>query len=137
MAWNGVRLDTAGVAEAIGVFISGWNEHDLVRHFSVFAEDADFVDVAGRRLRGRAAMLADQSARHAQRFAESSVRTLDLDIRMLRDDVALVHYQWEMVGDRGPDGTGHGVRRGIFTFTLCREAGTWLVVAAHNTESVV
>ncbi|MCE6998310.1 SgcJ/EcaC family oxidoreductase [Saccharothrix sp. S26] len=118
------------------MFTSAWNEHDLVRHFSVFAEDADFVDVVGRRLRGRAEMFGDQSARHAQRFAESSVRTLELDIKMLRDDVALAHYHWEMIGDRGPGGTGHGVRRGIFTFTLCREAGTWLVVAAHNTESV-
>ncbi|TQM79307.1 uncharacterized protein (TIGR02246 family) [Saccharothrix saharensis] len=133
----GCELDTAGVAEAIEVFISGWNDHDLVRHFSVFAEDADFVDVVGRRMRGRAEIFADQSARHAQRFAESSVRTLDLDIRMLREDVALAHYRWEMVGDRGPDGSGTGVRRGIFTFTLCRESGAWLVVAAHNTESIV
>lgn len=126
-------MATAEVAKAIEVFASGWNEHDIVRHFSVFAEDADFVDVVGRRLRGREAMFADQSARHAQRFAESSVRTLDLDIKLLRQDVALAHYNWEMTGDR----EGAGVRRGIFTFVLCREAGQWLVVAAHNTESVV
>ncbi|NUT51177.1 MAG: SgcJ/EcaC family oxidoreductase [Saccharothrix sp.] len=137
VTWNGVAtLDKAGVVEAIEVFTSAWNDHDMVRHFSVFAEDADFVDVVGRRLRGRSAALADQRARHAQRFAESTVRTLELDVRLVRPDVAVAHYHWEMTGDRGSGDTGPGVRRGIFTFVLSHQDGRWLVVAAHNTESV-
>src|SRR5262249_7613529 len=92
------------IREVVESFMEGWNRHDMAQHTAAFAEDTCFVDVAGTILRGRREIAEEQGKRHAGRFRESTVRTLDVSTRFLRPDVAVVHHSWEMRGDAGPDG---------------------------------
>ena len=43
-------------AEVVDVFVRAWNAHDMQAFGAVVAQDADWVTVAGARLKGRAAI---------------------------------------------------------------------------------
>lgn len=126
--------DDESILKVIEAFMDGWNCHDMEAHTSAFAVEADFVDVTGTLLRGRRQIAEEQGKRHVERFSKSSVKTLDVSIRFIRPDVAIVHHWWEMAGDAGAEGQGASLRRGIFTFLMSREDGRWGFEAAHNSD---
>jgi len=123
------------IQEVVASFMEGWNRHDMAQHTAAFAEDADFVDVAGLLMHGRREIADEQGKRHAGRFRESVVKTLKTSTRFLRPDVAVVHHSWEMTGDAGPDGKGLPPRRGIFTFVMSCHGSRWTFDAVHNTNT--
>lgn len=125
------------ITRAIEALESGWNRHDLAAAFACFAEDADFVNVVGQWWRGRYEIVERLGACHADRFLESTLRITSVSIRFLRFDVAVVHLTWTLAGDRGPDGRGLPLRRGIITLTTSRVKGRWTFDAAQNTEQFV
>jgi uncharacterized protein (TIGR02246 family) len=125
------------ITRAIEAFEDGWNRHDLAAAFAWFAADADFVNVAGQWWRGRAEILERLGACHRDRFSESTLRITSVSIRFLRDDVAVVHLAWTLANDRGPDGRGLPLRRGILTLTTSRLKSRWSFDAAQNTEQFV
>ena len=124
----------AAIRAVVEAFMDSWNRHDMEAHAAVFAVDADFVDVFGTLLRGRREIHEQQGQRHTARFSKSTVRTLDLSIRFIRPDVAIVHHWWEMIGDAGPDGKGAPPRKGIFSFVVSGQGDHWEFQAAHNSD---
>lgn len=125
------------IERAIEAFQDGWNRHDMDACFSFFAEDADFVNVVGRWWRGRHEIVRDLAALHRDRFRDSAVRATSVSIRFLRGDVAVVHMGWEMTGDRGPDGRGIPLRRGVLTLVMSRPNSKWIIDAAQNSDQIV
>lgn len=125
------------ITAAIEAFQDGWNRHDLEACFSSFAEDADFVNVVGKWWRGRHEIVRDLQALHQDRFRDSTVSATSVSIRFLRSDVAVVHAGWEMRGDRGPDGRGVPLRKGILTLMMSRPKGRWIVDAVQNSDLIV
>ena len=125
------RQSEQAILELVETVIAGWNSHDMKVFASPFAEDADFVNVAGQWLRGRQE-IAD---RQDERFRSSRLRADRISIRFVRPDVAVVHFRWETAGDRGPDGWGVAVRHGITTFLASEDQGRWRFDAAQNTDS--
>jgi len=85
-----------------------------------FADDADYVTVAGEWLRGRREL--------AGRFRSSTLRADRISIRFLRPEVAVVHFQWETAGEP--------VRQGITTILASEDRGRWRFDAAQNTDIV-
>ena len=60
----------------------------------------------------------------------STLRFTEIDVRFLRNDVAVVLMNAEMVGDtRSPN-----PRHGVLTFVLIRQNGGWLISTAQNTK---
>lgn len=124
------RRSEQQILELVETLVGGWNRHDMKIFAAPFAEDADFVTVAGRWLRGRRE-LADC---RAERFRSSRLRADRISIRFLRPDVAVVQFQWELAGDLGPDGKGIPVRHGITMMIASEEQGRWRFDAAQNTD---
>jgi uncharacterized protein (TIGR02246 family) len=133
------RTPTAEVqiTRAIETLEEGWNRHDMTAAFSGFAQDADFVTVVGQWWRGRPEIVEHLDACHRGRFRESVLRVRGVSIRFLRFDVAVVHLTWTLANDRGPDGKGLPLRRGIITLATSRQGGRWIFDAAQNTEQFV
>ena len=125
------------ITRAVEAFEDGWNRHDLAAGFSFFAEDADFVNLVGQWWRGRHEIVERLGACHEDRFRDSMLRITSVSIRFLRFDVAVVHLTWTLSGDRGADGKGLPLRRGIITLTTSRFKGRWSFDAAQNTEQFV
>jgi uncharacterized protein (TIGR02246 family) len=67
-------------------------------------------------------------------FKESVWGTTDVQVRFLKPDVAIVHVNWGIRGDKDPDGTPRQPRRGIFTRIVMKRDGRWLIRASQNTN---
>jgi uncharacterized protein (TIGR02246 family) len=137
--------DENDVRNTVKGFSESWNDHDMEAFGRLFAVDADFVNVAGDRWKGRhdiqmqhayshGTIPADSQGSEAFRyygiFKTSKLRFTEVDVRFLQKDVAVAHAGWELLGDsRSPN-----PRQGVFLFVLVRQDGHWLITAAQNTE---
>lgn len=97
-----------------------WNAHDMKALASLFTADADFVNVGARHWKGRKQIEEQHAARLGQ-FLESIWTTRFVTVQFIRTDVAIVHVDWELKGDRDPDGKPRNPRGGVFTWTILRQ----------------
>jgi uncharacterized protein (TIGR02246 family) len=136
--WPATAQDSARDIDAIKQIEShwqeAWNTHDMKALASLVAENVDFITVAGTWLKGRKAFEEHHAARHAMQFKESVWETTDVQVKLLKPDLALVHVSWGIKGDKDPDGTPRQPRRGIFTRVVTKEGGKWLIKASQNTN---
>ena len=86
-----------GLARALE---TAWNRHDAHALTEPFAEDADFTNVFGMAVRGRAAIEALHAPLFKTMFTDSHLRVLETRVRMIRSDVAAVDVKWTMTGAR-------------------------------------
>jgi Domain of unknown function (DUF4440) len=139
--------DAKDVRDVVAAFAVTWNRHDLDAFGKLFAQDADFVNVAGLLWKGRQSIQAQHAYSHGVIPADSpgfneedrrywgifknSVMKFDrIDVRFLRKEVAIAHVNWELRGDARTQSTRHGV----FMFVLTRQKAGWWIAAAQNTE---
>jgi uncharacterized protein (TIGR02246 family) len=115
-------------------FVRAWNSHDMKAFGALFAEDADFVNVAGRRWKGRGEIQARHEESHAKGFAASVLKPTGVTVRRLGGETAVVHFNWELAGQRDADGKELPLRRGTMLMVARQQAGAWSIVAAQNTN---
>lgn len=152
LAWVGkagaqVIPATAAVSRTVAGFAEDWNRHDMVAFASLFARDADFVNVGGTWWRGRASIQehhayshgtiaatdsvgAGGHARYYGIFRHSTITFDSTEVRLLRPDVALARVAWHLTGDARISGR----RTGRLLFVLVRTGEAWRITAAQNTE---
>jgi uncharacterized protein (TIGR02246 family) len=139
--------DAEAVRNVVAGFAATWNRHDLDAFGKLFAPDADFVNVAGVLWTGRQSIQAqhayshgvipadspgfsEEDRRYYGMFKNSTLKFDQIDVRMLRKEVAIAHVSWELLGDARTQNP----RRGVFIFVLTRQNLGWLIAAAQNTE---
>jgi uncharacterized protein (TIGR02246 family) len=128
---EGVQANRALAA----AFESAWNTHDMEEAFRrLLSDDIDWVNVNAGHGKGIQAVVEGHARVHAGKFAESVMTVKNVDVTLLRPDVALVYVTWEMHGDRDDDGTPREPREGLFTWVTLKEDGTWKIRASHNTN---
>jgi uncharacterized protein (TIGR02246 family) len=95
-----------------------------------YTADSDYVDVNGGWTRG----LADRKNKsNSPRLKNSKITLVDLHIRFIRPDVAIVHQTHDMSGKRGPNGEELPTERQLSTRVLMKERGAWVQTAFQNT----
>jgi hypothetical protein len=139
--------DVEDVRNLVAGFAATWNRHDLDAFGRLFAPAADFVNVAGVLWTGRQSIQAqhayshgvipadspgfsEEDRRYYGIFKNSMLKFNQVDVRLLRKDVAIAHVNWELFDDARMQGP----RRGVFLFVLTRQNVGWLIAAAQNTE---
>ena len=128
----GERRESArGVSDG---FVDAWNRHDMAAFAALYAENADFVNVLGVWLRGRAAIEEHHATIHAARMKASLLTALETEVRLLRPDVALIHVHWELTGQVGPDGVALPTRQGILSHVGVKTGGKWHIASTQNTD---
>jgi uncharacterized protein (TIGR02246 family) len=128
-----VATDESEIRELATRWEQAWNQHDMKQLVSLMTEDADFVNVGARRWKGRAEIEAEHTQRLDQ-FRESTWSTKAVTVQLLKPDVALVHVDWSLKGDKDPDGTPRSPRSGVFTWIAIKQSSGWLIRAAQNTN---
>jgi uncharacterized protein (TIGR02246 family) len=118
------------------MFIDAWNRHDMAAFASLFADDAEFVNVVGMWWRNRAQIEAAHRYSHETFFRASTLSGKVEALRYLRPDVAQMHVFWELRGQVEPDGRVGRPRRGILLLIAVNKDGAWLIEAAQNTDIV-
>ena len=93
-------------------------------------EDADFVVITGRHLKGREEIFTYHHALHQGTFKNRTLSARLKDLRFIQPDVALGHLNFE-----GADTSGDERRKttAFATIVLAKEQGKWLIAAFHNT----
>ena len=69
-------------------------------------------------------------------FKDSTRTTVETDVKFLTPDIAVVHARWKISGDKNLDGTTREPRNGVMTRVVAKRDGRWVIVAAHNTNTV-
>ena len=155
IAWAGLCVapvlaapnDAANARAAVLGFQTAWNHHDMVAFGKLFAPDAEFVNVQGRLWKGREEIQKNHAWSHGAIprntagfgqanqpyygiFRNSTMQFKQIEIRFLREDIAVAHVNWELTGDaRTKD-----PRRGVLVLVLSRQGDKWLIDVAQNTE---
>jgi uncharacterized protein (TIGR02246 family) len=99
------------------------------------ADDIDFVTVGATWLHGKSDFEKYHTRLLNGRFHGIKFEVLQVAVRFLRPDIAIVRYSWTAAGDKNPDGTARKRRYGMMTMVAEKRAGSWLVVASQNDDS--
>jgi uncharacterized protein (TIGR02246 family) len=126
--------DASRPEDVAAAFVDAWNRHDMRAFGSLFAEDANFVNVVGMWWKNRAEIAGAHAATHETIFRNSRLDGKVAAVSHLRPGVASVHLTWDLVGQTTPDGKPAGSRRGILLLVLTEEQEGWRIRVAQNTD---
>jgi uncharacterized protein (TIGR02246 family) len=119
--------EEAAVREIVSQVCEGWNVGSGEAFAAPFAEDADYVIIDGRYIKGRPIIAAGHQQIFDTVYKGSHNTAMIKGIRFLRDDVALVHVQWNLILQQGENSS-------MSTLVLTREGGSWRIAAFQNTH---
>ena len=129
------KLDKEAVHNLPQAFCAAFSKHDGHQLAQLMSDDIDFVTVGARWLHGKSDFEKYHTRLLNGRFHDMKLELLQVAVRFLRPDVAIVHWSWTGTGDRNPDGTARQRRYGMMTLVAAKRAGRWLIVAAQNDNS--
>jgi uncharacterized protein (TIGR02246 family) len=121
--------EEAAVRKFILEEIDRWNSNGPIVA-ERYTEDSDYVSVNGLWIKG----LADlKNKRDIPRLRDSRITLVDLRIRFIRPDVAIVHETHDMSGKRTSKGEALPTERQLSTRVMVKERGKWIQTAFQNT----
>lgn len=129
------KPDEEAVRKLPQAFVDAWNKHDGHELAKIMADDVDFVTVGATWIHGRPDFEKYHTRLLRGRFSGSAATSLQIAVRFLHPDVAVLHWSWRIEGDRNPDGTARRPRYGMMTMIAENRDGKWLVVASQNDNS--
>jgi len=126
---------TPGKPEHVATaFADAWNRHDMGGFASLFAADANFVNVVGIWWKNRSEIEAAHRATHETIFRDSRLEGDVASVVELAPGLASVHYAWSLTGASAPDGQAAGVRKGILLLVVQQGQSGWTIRVAQNTD---
>src|SRR5262249_7228217 len=127
--------DESAVRNILAEYAVSWNGHDMAAFGRFFAENCDYVNMAGVHWKGGQEIVQH----HAELFQtrlKAAIRTLTgAEVRFPTPDVALVHATWDVMGSSRSTGEAVPVLKEITTMVMVKTNGKWLITAFQNTES--
>jgi uncharacterized protein (TIGR02246 family) len=133
-AQTGTDADEHAIRAVVDRFVDAWNRHDAKAFAAVFAEDADFTNVRGMGVSGRARIEAFHAPLFATIFSKSHQESTDIKTRFIRPDVAAVDVRWKMTGAMDAQGNPRPEREGLLSFVMAKNAAQWEIVVMHNLD---
>ena len=130
------QTDDQAVRQLPQAFCDAWAKHDGHQLATIMADDVDFVNVGANWLHGRADFEKYHSRLLSGRFKEATLTLLQIEVRFLQPDMAVVHWSWKIAGDKDFDGTPRQPRFGLMTMVAQKRSGVWQVVVAQNTNAM-
>ena len=122
--------EEAAVRGVVSNFAESWNRPGMPGFSDLFTDDADFVVITGKWLKGRTEIVSYHKNLLETLYKGSHLAPDAVTIRFLHPDVAVAHADWEVSYTK--DGTEQK-RTALMTLTLTKQAGKWQIAAAHNT----
>ena len=110
---------------------STWNSYDSAGWSALFAEDANFIQIYGGQLDGRAAIEGSHRCIFDTIYKDSNATFTVRGIRFLRPDVAIVYTHAHLKFYQGVQACEMDARP---TLTLVKDQGKWQIVALQNTK---
>ena len=130
---TGASADEQAIRLVIAEMTEGFNSHDGRAASRMYLPDARLVTVRGEVMEGQAAIEKGLTSIFETRAKNATHRTLNVTIRLLRPDIALVHVTNELSGLVAPDGTALPPHQELSLRVLAKHDERWQVAAFHNT----
>ena len=118
------------------LFVEFWNQRRVDLMAALFDEDADFVNVVGLWWENRADIFKAHDYGLKVIFRDSTLKVGRVKLKMLAEDVAVVHARMTLSGQTDLGDKAH-TRRTIFSFTVRRSGDAWYCASAQNTDIVI
>jgi uncharacterized protein (TIGR02246 family) len=132
------RADDGAVQANVALanaFVTAWNAHDMDPGLRrLVTDDVDWVNVDGGWGHGIEPIVSGHKRVHETKFRESVMTLQDVQVALVKPDVAIVHVKWGLRGDRNNDGSAREPREGIFTWTTVKAGAAWKIRASHNSN---
>jgi uncharacterized protein (TIGR02246 family) len=122
--------DEAAIRAIVSRLQEGWNAGSGKVFAEPFAEDADYVIINGRRIKGRSAIEAGHRQIFATIYKNSHISPSVQSVRFFSDAIAIAHIEWRLKYFEDAvarDG------RAMNSMVLAKENGKWSIVAFQNT----
>jgi uncharacterized protein (TIGR02246 family) len=126
------KPDEENVRKLPQAFCAAFNEHDAHELAKIMADDVDFVTVDAMWLHGKHDFEKYHTRLLSGRFSGVKTEPLQIAMRFLRPDIAVVHWSWTATGARNADGTARERRYGMMTMVAEKRNGRWLIVVSQN-----
>jgi uncharacterized protein (TIGR02246 family) len=117
-------------------FANAWNRHDMDEFASLFASDANFVNVVGVWWKNRSEIEAAHRATHETIFRNSRLEGDVSSVVDLAPGLSSVHYTWTLTGASTPGGSPAEDRKGILLLIAQEGPSGWRIKVAQNTDIV-
>jgi uncharacterized protein (TIGR02246 family) len=116
-------------------FNDAWNRHDPDGMVESLTDDGQFVTVNGVWMTNRGEFLKLMQKLHGAGgpFRTSHRETLEMHVRMLAPDAAMVHSRFRVSGDVEEDGKAVA-REGVGIRVVRKVDGAWRTAAVQNTD---
>jgi len=115
-------------------FAAAWNARDPRVFAALFAPDADFTNVVGVQVTGRAAIERLHAQAFATVFRDSQLSIEATRTRPLGSDLFAADVSWSMTGARTQDDLLRPPRHGVMALVLRGRGGATEIVVMHNLE---
>lgn len=122
--------DEAAVRKVVSNFAESWNHPGMPGFGDLFANDADFVVITGKWLKGRNEIVSYHKNLLETYYKGSHLTPEEITVRFVRPEVAIVHARWS--ASYTEDGKEQK-RTALMTITFTKQGTKWLIAAVHNT----
>jgi uncharacterized protein (TIGR02246 family) len=116
------------VRKVIEEFVEAINAGDTKAFAALFTEDADFVVITGKYLKGWNEIVTYHAGLFAGSFKGSDLDVTSVAVRFLRPDVAVAR-----VATKRTENEGKEMRTSFPMFVLTKQGKSWLITAVQNT----
>ena len=127
--------DESVVRDVLAEYTVSWNRHDTAALSRLFAENCDYVNMAGVHWKGVHEIVQRQAELFQNRLRTAVRRLTGAKVSFSTPDVALVHATWNVTGWSRPTGEAVPVLKEITTMTMVKTNGKWLITDFQDTES--
>ena len=118
------------------LFAEAWNAKDAHALASLFADDADFVNVVGLWWHNRADIERAHHYGLSTFFRDSNILARRVKVRLIGDAVCILHTRWKLTGQIGKAGEALEDRFSIMVFVAERSPEGWIIQTAQNTDII-
>ena len=115
-------------------FRDAWNRNDPSGIAALFVDDADFINVTGWENKKDIFEAHDFGLRII--FQDSDLEIIRTKVKMLSDDIAVVHSHIRITGQTAQKEKDADLRETIFLFVVKKTNEHWLCISAQNTDIV-
>lgn len=131
------QQDHAAVQTIINHQFETWNHSACVGFADGYTEDADFVNIFGMHLKGKAEV-EDRHQKILQTlYKDSFFEPLDIKLREVNPGLVIGIVKWRLHGFRSRDPKTWDkpgeVREGVFTHVFVKLENEWKLTASQNT----
>jgi uncharacterized protein (TIGR02246 family) len=130
-----LAVENEAIRQIEARFNDAWNRHDPDGMVESLTDDGQFVTVNGVWMTNRGEFLKLMQKLHGAGgpFRTSHRETLEMHVRMLGPDAAMVQSRFRVSGDVEEDGKSVA-REGVGIRVVRKLDGAWRTVAVQNTD---